>query len=419
MMKKQNLFYLFTLALASLVMLSCNKDDEPDPIDLTPKLDGLYVFGTNTIAESSLEPAAKMARALMNPDKTGDEENVEGIYGKLMYVGAGGSLEFVEVTDSLAVSYGTETGGYVESGLDVDFTDIDADIIHDTLIVDGMAVEIDEEGLYYVYVDMNTLEIRIMKVEAQIIGDATELQWTAGTPLPQVHASVDSAVFEATDLPLVGASGYRLRFGNGWELYNDGSKATYTHLGVEDYGTAWDTRQYDVGYFKDNIPNHDDGLFTLRLKFDPSTGEWKETKIRTASLPKDYSATQLGLFGNAYVTAPNDTADWVEVEDALGLKTPAVDGNVYTWSWEAVELIQDREFIFLENGAWGNLLLDYTGFDSVEGAAASAGDIVDATTVGGEYHNFYVVTEGAYDIELVIDVGADSKTVTFTSVAGK
>lgn len=408
---------MLVLAMLPVLFVACDKDD-PDPIDLVPNLEGVYVFGTNTVASTSLEPAAKMSRALMNPSKSGGAETFEDIYGKLMYIGAGSTIEFLEVVDSTGVSYGTVSGGTVESGVDMAYTDIVTDMIHDTLVVDGQPIEIDAEGLYYVFVDMNTLEIRIMKVEAQMIGDATEAQWTAGTPLPQVHASVDSSVFEGTELPLVGASGYKYRFNDGWEVYNDNSKATFTHLGVESYGDAWDSGINDVGYFEENIPHKEDGIFTVRLKFDAATGEWEETKIKTGAILIDYSSHQMGLFGNAYVLAPGDTANWESGVDGYGLHAPAVDGNVYTWSWDAVELIQEREFIFLENGAWGGLQLDWSMLTSVEGGAVDDGNIVDATTVGGEYHNFYVVSGGTYNITLVIDAAAETKVVTITTAVG-
>ncbi|MCF8226466.1 MAG: hypothetical protein K9J30_11370 [Bacteroidales bacterium] len=413
-MKTSTLIKLFSLALVPMLLISCG-EDEPEPEDLIPNLSGLYVFGSNTVASTSVEPAAKMPLAKMNPSKTDGNETVDGIYGKLMYIGANSTIQFTEVVDSAGINYGTESGGFIEAGAELAYTDVDADIIHDTLIVDGLPVEIAEEGLYYVYLDMNTLEIRIMKVDAQMIGDATEAQWSAGTPLPQVHASVDSAVFQATELPLVGASGYKYRFSNGWELYNDDSKATFTHLGVESYGDAWASGINDVGYFEENIPNKDDGIFTVRLKFDAATGEWDETKIKTSSILIDYSANQIGLFGNAYLLAPGDTANWASGEDGYGIHAPEVSGHVYTWSWDAVDLLQDREFIFLENGAWGGIQLDYSNFSSVEGPAVDNGDIVDATTLGGEYHNFYVVTGEAYNISLVIDAEADTKTVSFSS----
>lgn len=416
-MKKMNVSQWLILLAIPMLFTACKKD-EPEPVDLVPELNGLYVYGTNTVAESSVEPAAKMSRALLNPDKSGGNETMEGIYGKLMYIGANSTIQFTEVEDDFSATYGDPGGGSVVPGTELDSTDITADFITGVLTEDADPVAIGEEGLYYVFVNLNELSFRILRVEAHIIGDATEAQWTEGTPLPMVHASVDSTVFEATELPLSGASGYKYMFSQGWEVFADASMATFTHLGVESYGDAWDTGINDVGYYTDNIPNKEDGLFTLRLKYDAATGEWEESKVKTGNMLIDYSATQMGLFGNAYLVAPEDTANWVSGEDGYELHSPEVDGTVYTWTWEAVELLQDREFIFLENGAWGGVQLDWSMLSSVEGQAIDDGDLVDATTVGGEYHNFYVVTGGTYDISLVIDAAADTKTVTVTGSVG-
>ncbi len=412
-MKKRSLLRFMLVLVIPIAMTSCKKDPI-DPVDLVPAMDGLYVYGTNTIAEKAVEPNARMAKAILNPDKTGGETTLDGIYAKLMYIGAASTIQFTWVEDSVATVLGATDGGTVESGANLGFTDITADMIHGTLVADESAISITDEGLYYVFVNHNTMDFRIMKVAAEMIGDATEAQWSAGTPLPQAYVSTDSAVFEATGLPLVGSSGYKYRFSNGWEVYIDDEMATFTHLGVESYGTSWDLGINDIGYYTENIPHKDNGVYTVKLKYTASTGEWEETKTRTGNILIDYSATQMGLFGNAYLLAPGDTAAWASGEDGYELHAPQKNGNVYTWSWDAVNLILDREFIFLENGAWGGLQLDWAMLTSVGGQSVDDGKIVDATTLGGEYHNFHVVTAGSYNITLVIDAEADSKVVTIT-----
>ena len=411
-MKNSILAKLMLLLIIPAFFVSCD-DSEPEPIVLVPKLSGLYVYGSNTIAALSVEPNAKMARAILNPDKSGGAENMEDIYAKLMYIGPTSTIQFTYVDTDTALNYGVVGGGAVTPGADIADSDINADFITGTLAVEADAIQITEGGLYYVYADMNTFDLRIMRVEAQMIGDATEAQWASGTDLPQKSASTDSAVFEITDLTLSGASGYKYRFNDGWEVVNDGTKATYTHLGVASYQDAWDTRINDIGYFGENIPHHDDGIFTVRLKYDPSDGSWEETKIKTGVVLIDYSLNQMGLFGNAY-EIDDVRANWVEGVDGYGLHAPAVDGHVYTWSWDAVELFADGEFIFLENGVWGGIQLDWSMLTSVEGESIYDKKLNDSTTLGGEWHNFRVVDAGTYDITLVLDPGAETNVVTIT-----
>ncbi|MFW5877902.1 MAG: hypothetical protein ACOCUP_02190, partial [bacterium] len=217
-MKKVNLRTLLALLLIPVVMVSCKKDEDPEPVELIPKLDGLYVYGSNTVAETSTDPAAKMPRAKLNPDKSGGVDDMEGIYAKLIYIGGNSTIQFKEVVEEEGLDYGAPGGGTTDPGADIGNTDIAANMIHGTLEQDTDPISIADEGLYYVFVNMNNMEFRIMKVETHMIGDATEAQWSAGTPLPMIHASIDSAVFEGQEIPLVGASGYKYMFNNGWEV---------------------------------------------------------------------------------------------------------------------------------------------------------------------------------------------------------
>jgi hypothetical protein len=416
-MKKFLLKKLCILLFVPVLFSSCTKDEDPKPIVLVPKLSGLYVFGPKTVAAVAVDPNAKMARAVLNPDKSGGDTNREGIFGKLMYIGASSTLQFTYVDTSMVpVTYGAVDGGTLIAGADLGATDVKDTLISGTLVSDEVPVKISEEGLYYVYVDYNTLSFRIMKVRAQMIGDATTAQWVSGTTIPQVFSSKDSTIFEVTDLPLKGASGYKYMFNNGWELLNNGSMATFTHLGVESYGDSWASGINNIGYFVENIPHKDDGAFTIQLKFTAATGEWKETKTKTGKLFIDYSLKQIGLFGNAYETSPGDTANWTSGSDGYQVHAPAKAGSVFTWTWNAVNLIEGREFILLQDGAWGGIQLDWSMLTSVGGQAVTDNNIIDATTDGGEWHNFKVMTGGKYNISLVIDADAETKIVTIVKV---
>ena len=93
-------------------------------------------------------------------------------------------------------------------------------------------------------------------------------------------------------------------------------------------------------------------------------------------------------------------------------KKPSKAGNVYTWTWDNVALIQDKEFIFLQNATWGGLQIDYLGA-AVSGSTITDGKVADATAppVNGAYHNFRVITAGTYDITLTIDAATEGRTI--------
>ena len=395
---------LLLLSFLSFFMFSCGDDENPEPVVLTPKLEGMYVFGSNTIAAEAIDPKARMVQAVLNPNKSGGKQNQEDIYGQLMYIGANSTIKFTQVENEVGTTYGAAGGGTVGAGVDAGHTDIQDEFIYGTLVKDGPAINVEEEGLYYVFVNAIDKSFRMMKVRANMIGDATPGNWGTSTPLPMVFASKDSTIFEAT-VNLIGAAGYKYRFNEGYEAFNDGNIATLTFLGVESYGTAWDTGINNLIYKDENIPNKVGGKFTVRLKYDATNNTWKETKT------KDYSTTSMGLFGNAYTLPSGAEGNWGSGTDGYGLHTPTKSGNVWTWTWNDVTLIEGREFIFLENGTWGGLQIDYTGA-TIAGAAITAGQIKDATTVGNEYHNFYVATGGVYNITLSIDTKTDARTIT-------
>jgi hypothetical protein len=409
------LLLLLTLLLAMpLFFFSCSDDDESgEPPLPPPNQDGLYVFGTNTIALLATDEPARMSRAKLDVKQGGLVEDMEGVYGKFMHIGANSTIQFMEVKEKVAVTYGAADGGTTTLGNDVGNVPINDMVIHGELVADGPPIEIETAGLYYAFVNKNTNTFVIVPVEAQIIGDATELEWSAGTPIPMIFSSTDSTVFETEDLLLYAEHGYRYRINDGWHVYQDPNIVTLSSLGVAElWPEAWAKEENDLGFFLENAPQKETGLFTLRLKYNAKTGEWSEKKVKTGNPLIDYSETQMSIFGNAYVTAPEDTASWVSGEDGFGLHAPVKVGNVYTWTWNDMELIADREFIFLEDGAWGGILIDYTGAAN-QGTAITEGDIVDATTLGGQYHNYFVVETAAYDITLSLNAETGAKTITF------
>lgn len=402
------------LLILPVFLFSCGSDDsgeEPEPLE--PKKDGFYIFGTNTVAASDEDANARMARAVLDPAQGAKVDNMEGVYGKFLYIGANSTISFMEVVDEVATTYGAPGGGTLDSGKVAGNVVIKDKVIYGTLTADAPAIKVTEEGLYYAFANTNTDLFVLMKVKANIIGDATPLMWAAGTALPVKSISKDSAVFEGTNIALRDAAGYRYRFNDGWHVYDDKNLVTLSSLGVPDYAEAWETGINNIGLLVSNIPNKGEGLYTVRLKYNAATNTWTEKKIKTGIVVKDYSDTQMGLFGNAYLTAPEDTAAWEVGKDGYDLHTPEKNGNIYTWEW-TVDLLEDREFIFLQDATWGDgrLQIDYLGAAN-EGEAIDNGDIVDATTVGGQYHNYFVENKGTYVITLKVDAATGGRTITF------
>jgi hypothetical protein len=403
---------LAALVASSLFLSSCDGDDPVEPPPPPPKLDGLYVFGTNTVATLATDAEARLALAVLDPGQGAKVESMDGVYGKFMYIGANSTISFMEVAAGVATTFGAENGGTVTLGSDLGVVLINDNVIHGTLLKDGPAIKVANEGLYYLFLNKNDDQFVLMPVKPQIIGDATKAQWASGTSIPVKSVTKTGAVFEATNLELYDAHGYRYRFNDGWHTYNDENIITLSSLGVPSYGDAWATGINDIGFYLDNAPHKVDGVYTVTLEFDAATGEWTETKTKTGNLLIDYSGFEMGLFGNAYFLSEGVEGNWGSGTDGYGLHVPVKAGNVYTWTWSNVNLIQDREFIFLEDGTWGGLQIDYLGAAN-GGAAVTDGKIVDATTKGGEFHNYFVVEGGSYTVTMVINAETTGRTITF------
>lgn len=398
-----------------LFFFSCSDDEKNDPKILLPKAEGFYVFGENTVAAGPSEPAARMALAKLDPTKGLQVDKLDSVYGKYIYIGAGGSIQFAAVAeDEEGIVLGSPDAAVV-NGMTEGFS-VDDDVIHGTLEEGGDAIEITDEGLYYVFVDMNNLNFVITRVKGQVIGDALiDLGWTEGTVLPQKSISAAETIFEATDVKMTFGNGYKFRFNEGWHSYTDVNMSTFSFLGELSYGDAWAAQAIAPGFFTDNIPSFAAGLYTVTLKFtaNPTGGEgvWAGTAVKTGELPVDYTDYNVAIIGDAI----DGTCFCGDGTGGYQGHVPVKNGNMYTWTWNDATLIAEKEFIFLQDATWGGFLVDFLGAATVNGTAVADGKVVNATTVGKEFANYYVVTAGTYDITLAVDATNNSKTVTINN----
>lgn len=392
---------LLTFSIFALIAISCKDDDDPQPKVLLPKLDGLYVYGTNTTASEPGNAASRMNLAILDPNQGAQVASIPGVFGKFIHIGAGGSLEMAYVENEIGTVYGSMGGGDLDSAI-VAGGAVNDIVRHGMLVEDGDPITVSAAGLYYFYVDINSETFILMPVKANMIGDATELQWAAGTSLPMKSSDTLKTVFEGTNIPLVGASGYRYRFNDGWHVYQSNDIVTLSSLGVPSYGEAWDSGINDIGFHLDNIPHKETGLFTINLTYDAKTGEWDEVKTKTGDLLVDYSNDEFGWFGNAYYVEGAVEGAWDAIHH---IKKPVKEENLYHWNW-TLELIEGRSFVLRENadaGAW----ITY-------GGAAKLGSAFENNLIVKEegQDNYFVATGGTYNITFTINAEDDGRILT-------
>lgn len=402
---------LMLILVFGFSVISCDPENPgPNPPGDIPEMDGFYFYGSNTLASKSADAHALLPLARLDPAKSGGNTEREGVFGRLIYIGPNSTIQIAELAGDDYTVYGLPNGGELKPGIQLSFTNIASEMIQGILAPDEDPIIITNEGLYYVLVLKERKEIRLMELRPEIIGDATQGGWSTGTPIPLKSISRDSAVFEITQLPLKGSSRYKYRFARGWELYTGANTVTMTNLGNRNYEESISSGNNDIGYYSDSCAHIIDGKYTINLTYYLTGDKWKENKILTGEFPADYTNTEFGLFGNAYLNAAGDTASWRPGIDGYELRTPTMEGNTYTWSWTSISLIKDREFVILENGEWGGMEISYSIADIVTGQAIDDGLIIDAASVGSDLNNFYVATGGTYDIELVFD--EDQETIT-------
>ncbi|HZV71500.1 MAG TPA: hypothetical protein VFG10_18235 [Saprospiraceae bacterium] len=401
-MKKNSYRMLWLLSFAIVVSLFTGcKEDEVKPIDLLPNLNGLYVYGTNTVATKAGTAASKVNLAVLDHTKGAMVDNLPGVFGKFIHIGANSTIKIAYVQDATKKIYGAAGGGSIDSAI-VAGGQVKDLVIHGTLLSDGPAINVASAGLYYLFVDVNTETFILMPVKANIIGDATALQWAAGTALPLKSSDTLSTVFEGTNIPLVGASGYRYRFNDGWHAFEGTSVVTLSSMGVTSYGASWDSGINDIGFHLDNAPQKETGIFTITLTYNAKTGEWTEVKTKTGELLVDHSADEFGWFGNAYYVSGSTEGAWDAIHH---IQTPVKDGNLYNWVWH-LTLIQDRSFVLRQNGgaaAW----ITFGGAAKV-GTAFTDGSIVKEN---GQ-DNYFVATGGNYLITFTINAEDEGRILT-------
>jgi hypothetical protein len=392
--------WLLPVLLLAIAFVSC-KDDDENPIDLVPNLNGLYVYGSGTVATKPGNANSKVNLAILDPSKGAMVTSLPGVFGKFIHVNAGGELQLAYRDGDVARVYGSQGGGIVDSAIVVGGVINDV-VLHGTLTDGGDPIEVEKTGLYYLYVDVNTETFILMEVKANIIGDATPNQWAAGTLIPLKSSDTLKTVFEVTNLPLTGASGYRYRFNDGWHVYYDNTTVTLSSMGVPSYGAAWDSGINDIGFHLDNAPNKESGIYTLTLTFDFKTQSWSETKTKTGELLVDHANDVFGWFGNAYYVSGATEGAWDDVHHTM---TPVKDGNLYNWVWN-LELIQGRSFVLRQVGGGGAWI--------TFGGAAKIGPAFDDGSIVKEdgQDNYFVATGGNYKITFTINAEDEGRILT-------
>lgn len=382
-------------ALFGVITLNSCKDDE----EVTPGgeseivEDGFYVQGPST-AYSGFDIKATL-KSTRNEVLQEDRASLLEIFTT---VKAGDGFNIIQVAGAERTTWGPgEDFGASASGGE-EPTGITRGAIAQT----DAKFTVSEDGLYHIVIDTETGTGAIVKVDWGVIGQATPGGWSADTKLGAPAFDMSSMTWK-TEGVTMSSGEWKFRYSNGWKVEIDST----VDLGDGAKGVKFNTNF--GGTLDALVPGGNNfnlaqsGIYTVEITWTAGEGHTAAV-TRTGDVPaRDYSLVAVGIVGDGATGSvwPANGDDKTE----LSISTPAKDGDVYTWNFNAIELLSAGGFKLRTSGTWDDINLGYNS-DIVGGP--NADDIQDA---GG---NMQVKADGTYDIELIIDAKAETTAINFT-----
>ncbi len=404
-MKKNNLFKLTHIAWVmlmsfALISTSCTKDDDDDDTPgggTTPVEDGTYLTGEATgFSEINIDMAMWVGR------EEGEEfasVEREGMWELFAYLTADKDFSMVTVAGATQTTYGIKDGTAATKVLAGENSQINATIDTGMVVTDGTAWQVKADGLYHIVVDINSETYYIMPINTfGIIGDATLNGWSGEVEMTEESLTAEAGKWTLTDIELRQGS-FKFRYDNGWKV-NASGYVLFSNIGT-DGGTSW-----MMGGNGWSIPLEDQGLYDVTFEWSLSDG-FSYTTVKKGDIAvTDWTGVVLDAVGDG-VSA--DNANAIEDPSAWGWGykliadndgVPAINENMYTWTWNGITLVENAGFkLRTENGeapANGNGASFDVGFGAVNAGLSSENVVED----GG---NITVTVAGNYNITLTID----------------
>ena len=194
----------------------------------------------------------------------------------------------------------------------------------------------------------------------------------------------------------------KFRFAHSWDVNFGGTFAVDAEIEVKAGGDNMATTEGTFDVYLD--AEGAKAYFMTEGKTPADAGEAEVVIV-------DYSNCQLELVGSGVAEQEGTSADlvwtWGNVLLASNEGKPAKNEDVYTWTWTGVALTAEGWKVRVLNAAESGGVASFDLGDGAVNKDASNG--VQESTDGNIY-----VTAGNYDITVVIDAAAATKTVTIT-----
>jgi len=390
----KRIFNLTWLVLAAfLTFTACNDDD--DDGDDTIILDGLYIMGDAT----ALDDYATTGRFTVTRNEVLQEDRAS-LYEKYMAISATGSFKIKLVAGSSKKQLGPGADFAVVLEADRVTDDPKVDFWRGTYEENSTEFTVPTDGLYHVIIDTELGKVAIMPVVWGVIGAATPGGWSSSTNFTSSAFDLNTMTFTKTELALT-VGDFKYRYSDGWKVALD----TILDLGGGDKGVKVNTNfggaVNALVAGGDNIGNTVPGYYTATMTWTLASGH-AATISKTGDLPMvDYSTYNMGFIGDGVLDASDVAVGWSTTYDK---KLPLHLGNVYTWTWNGIKIVNTGSFKIRQDDNWDGFVI---GYSSVTLAGTGASNL----SANGD-SNFVPAADGTYDFTLEVDASTEAYTLT-------
>ena len=207
---------LIVLALVAMVtVVSCDKDEDPDPPVLVE--DGLYIQGAGT-ALTELIGDGLMTVAFNEAADNAVRATMSEMY--IAVKGGSDGFNIVNVVGGVATNWGPGADFAEVAAGDLDVEEPQNGLWRGSYTESDTKFTVPEDGLYHVVVDTELGVVAIAKADWGLIGGATPGGWSDDTPMTMGAFDLNTITFTVEDVTML-ESAWKFRYSGGWKVFMD------------------------------------------------------------------------------------------------------------------------------------------------------------------------------------------------------
>ena len=207
---------LIVLALVAMVtVVSCDKDEDPDPPVLVE--DGLYIQGAGT-ALTELSGDGLMTVAFNEAAENAVRATMSEMY--IAVKGGSDGFNIVNVVGGVATNWGPGADFAEVAAEDLDVEEPQNGLWRGSYTESDTKFTVPEDGLYHVVVDTELGVVAMAKADWGLIGGATPGGWSDDTPMTMGAFDLNTITFTVEDVTML-ESAWKFRYSGGWKVFMD------------------------------------------------------------------------------------------------------------------------------------------------------------------------------------------------------